>query len=57
LRACMRNLMKVEETKGVCKQVEGSDLCLTQWKTGVMHVCMYVCRFVYPILDPWAIYE
>jgi hypothetical protein len=43
-RACMSNLMTVEEVKDVCKdQVEGSDLCLPQRKTGVM-LCMYVCK-------------
>jgi hypothetical protein len=42
--------MKVQEPKGVCKdtiassQVEGSDLCLPQWETGVI-LCMYVYIF------------
>jgi hypothetical protein len=49
-RACMTNLMTVQEEKGVCKegvswQVERSDLCLHQRETGVM-ICMDVCMLV-----------
>jgi hypothetical protein len=59
-RACMRNLMTVEEAKGVCKDRSKwnfkhflpCDLCLPQWETGVMYVCCkeFVFLFILELL-------
>jgi hypothetical protein len=41
-RACMRNLMKAQEAKGVCKdRSKWEEVSLPQRETGVM-LCMYV---------------